>query len=100
MKAIDNRPHHESASDSDDDLHREGQVVVFGAEAMAKRRCETFLSNIPGDEVGKGYSIHKALKRYHKQTDRGRSSKHEEEQELWRGLRLRKNDRGEIVVFF
>ena len=103
LKAIEYRKYSESGSDSDDDRKKNGasQMVIFGAEEKQKKRCETFLSNIPGTESEKGYSIHKALKRWHKQGDtRSSSSRAEEEQELWRGLRLRKNDRGEIVLSF
>ncbi|RMZ82011.1 hypothetical protein DV737_g2258, partial [Chaetothyriales sp. CBS 132003] len=60
-----------------------GQMVVFGAEASLHTRCQAFLSSIPGREVENGYSVHKALKRWHKQCDNSRSSKQEDEQELW-----------------
>ena len=103
LKAIEYRKHSDSGSDSDDDRKKNGasQIIVFGAEEKQKKRCDAFLSNIPGTESDKGYSIHKALKRWHKQNDvRSSSSKVEEEQDLWRGLRLRKNDRGEIVISF
>ena len=102
LKAIDYRKHSESGSDSEDDRKKDtSQMVVFGAEEKQRRRCNLFLSNIPGADSEKGYSIHKALKRWHKQSDvKSSTFKVEEEQELWRGLRLRKNDRGEIVVSF
>lgn len=102
LKAIEYHKN-EDSSDSDDGKKRNGgdQMVVFGAEAKAKRRCETFLANIPGSDYDKGYSIHKALKRWHKVSDiRSNSQKSQEEEELWRALRLKKNDRGEIVVSF
>lgn len=103
LKAIEYRKHSESGSDSEEDNKKNGtaQVVIFGAADRQKRRCKSFLSNIPGTESEKGYSVHKALKRWHKQNDmKSNSSKAEEEQELWRGLRLKMNDRGEIVVTF
>lgn len=78
-----------------------------------------------GPESGRGCSINKALKRFHRDyparlessedrrddkhsselRGRGHSSRTdrdrrlEEEKDLWRTLRLKRNDRGEIVVF-
>ena len=93
-----------SGSDSDEqgDKQRNGDVVVFGAEEKQKRKCEVFLANIPRiEESEKGYSVHKALKRWHKQSDHhGMGEKSGSEEDLWRGLRLRKNERGEVVVFW
>jgi cell growth-regulating nucleolar protein len=49
-------------------------------------------------ETERGCSVHKALRRYHR--ERGdKTSKGQEEKELWRDLRLRVNDRGEVVLF-
>ncbi|RKU42309.1 hypothetical protein DL546_003352 [Coniochaeta pulveracea] len=74
-----------------------------GAMILYKPRAEQFLGFIDkGPESEKGISLHKALKRYHRErSDSGQStlSKPSEEKELWRSLRLRKNDRGEIVLF-
>jgi cell growth-regulating nucleolar protein len=74
-----------------------------GAMVLYKPRAEQFLSFVDkGPESEKGISLHKALKRYHRErSDSGQStlSKPSEEKELWRSLRLRKNDRGEIVLF-
>lgn len=46
--------------------------------------------------------MNKALKRYHRERREQGSAlpKAEEEKELWRSLRLKKNERGEVVVFF
>ena len=102
LKAIEYHKNDDS-SDSDNVRKRNGtaQMVVFGAEEKSKQRCETFIANIPGTEYDKGYSIHKALKKWHKQCDvRSSSHKSQVEEELWRALRLRKNDKGEIVVSF
>ncbi|KAF1815767.1 hypothetical protein P152DRAFT_196127 [Eremomyces bilateralis CBS 781.70] len=87
-----------------------------------------FVTKGPGSE--RGCSVNKALKRWHRERyerwyqmgsnghgsghgsghgeegngvgREGRTllSKGDEEKELWRGLRLRKNERGEVVVFF
>ena len=73
------------------------QLVLF------KTRAELFSSFVTkGPESEQGYSLHKALKRYHR--ERGEEGlgldKPDEEKELFKALRLRRNDRGEIVVFF
>lgn len=74
----------------------DGQMIVF------KPRSELFLSMCTkGPDSERGYSINKALKRFHRErtssgTSLGRSS---EEKELWRSLRMRRNDQGEIVLF-
>lgn len=73
------------------------QLVVF------KSRAELFMSFVTkGPESEQGYSVHKALKRYHR--ERGEQGlgleKVDEEKELFKGLRLKRNERGEIVVFF
>lgn len=61
----------------------------------------SFITKGPGSE--RGMSVNKALKRYHRERsdDRERdSSRGDEEKELWKDLRLRRNDRGEIVLFY
>ncbi|KAK8048873.1 hypothetical protein PG994_010603 [Apiospora phragmitis] len=74
----------------------DGQLIVY------KPRSELFLSMCTkGPDSERGYSINKALKRFHRErsssgTSLGRSS---EEKELWRSLRMRRNERGEIVLF-
>ncbi|KAI9796311.1 MAG: hypothetical protein M1833_006396 [Piccolia ochrophora] len=89
LKAIEYRK-----SPSVDDT--QGQLVVY------QSRAEQFLSFItkgPGSE--KGYSINKALKRYHRERAHAGFdvTKGEEEKQLWKSLRLRRNERGEIVLF-
>lgn len=73
------------------------QLVVY------RTRAELFKSLVTkGPESESGCSMNKALKRYHR--ERGESGlglgKVEEEKELWKQVRLRRNERGEIVVFF
>ena len=66
-------------------------------------RAELFMSFInKGPESERGMSVNKALKRYHRERlDRlDRESKADEEKELWKSLRLRRNDQGEVVIFF
>lgn len=106
QKAIEYHAHHRagySPSDSDDERVRrdDQQMVVFGAEERLRRKCEDFLAYITENSGGpRGYSINKTLKRYHKDSDiRKENEKRDEEKELWKGLRLRRNDRGEVVIF-
>lgn len=65
-------------------------------------RAELFMSFVTkGPDSERGVSINKALKRYHRERGvRGGDEKEDEDKELWKGLRLRKNERGEIVLFF
>ncbi|KFZ20706.1 hypothetical protein V502_03038 [Pseudogymnoascus sp. VKM F-4520 (FW-2644)] len=80
-----------------------GQMVVFkasdGAEELAGMLLG-FVSKGPGSE--RGVSMNKALKRYHRMRASSGlgAGKGAEEKELWKSLRMRKNDRGEIVLFF
>ncbi len=81
------------------------EMVVFGEEQRLKLRAESFLSYVTkGPDSERGCSINKALKRWHRDgAGTGAEfdgSKEDEQKELWRGLRLRKNERGEVVVFF
>ena len=63
-----------------------------------------FLSLVTkGPESSRGFSINKILKRFHNDEEgqrADREQRQEEEKELWRALRLKRNERGEIVVFF
>lgn len=104
-RRIEFTQHHHSASDTDDDRRRSqgmnGDMVVFGAEDSLRRKCEEFLEYIDKGQGSRGYSINKVLNRWHKDSSIKRDDdKRDEERELWKGLRLRRNDRGEIVVFF
>ncbi|EME80366.1 uncharacterized protein MYCFIDRAFT_78107 [Pseudocercospora fijiensis CIRAD86] len=68
--------------------------------AYSQSRAELFLSLVTkGPESQHGLSINKVLKRYHRERDvRGEREKDEEDKALWKSLRLRRNERGEIVV--
>lgn len=73
-----------------------GAVVVF------KPRADLFLSLVnKGSGSERGCSVHRALKRFHRErSDTGHSlAKPLEEKELFRSLRMRRNDHGEIVLF-
>lgn len=75
--------------------HQQQQMVVY------RTRAEMFLSFVnKGPESENGCSINKALKRYHRERgERGLGlGKQEEEKELWKSLRVRRNERGEIVI--
>jgi cell growth-regulating nucleolar protein len=112
LKAIEYKSHKAnsttpgSVSDSDAPAHTNGhrpqkssgnpnQLVVY------QSRSELFMSFVTkGPESERGCSINKVLKRYHRDLQlSGREDKAEEEKELWKGLRLRRNERGEVVVF-
>lgn len=73
------------------------QVVVY------QPRAELLLSFVnKGPESDRGVSMNKALKRYHRERHANGVdlSRAEEEKELWRSLRMKRNERGEIVLFF
>ncbi|KAH8201583.1 hypothetical protein TruAng_004275 [Truncatella angustata] len=89
-KLIEYRPQTADGKETD------GALVVY------KPRSELFLGMCTkGPESERGYSMNKALKRFHRERDHAESSlgKVMEEKELWRSLRMRRNDRGEIVLF-
>lgn len=70
----------------------DNQVVSYRSPA------ELFMSFVnKGPDSERGLSINKALKRYHSE-QRVRGEK-EDDKDLWKGLRLRKNERGEVVLF-
>lgn len=110
VKAIEYHPQ----QDSDSQDHAGALIVrdrhtelthVRGANAGASvSRAELFMSFITkGPESERGMSVNKALKRYHRERyDRGEREleKRDEEKELWKSLRLKRNERGEIVLFF
>ena len=113
MKAIE---YHDSSAVSESEDQRgtrngNGQIVVYGHQhtegtrptALSQARAESFLAVVTkGPDSEKGYSINKALKRWHRDGGWGTGSegKAEEEKELWRNLRLKRNERGEVVIFF
>ncbi|KAI4602758.1 hypothetical protein KJ359_007976 [Pestalotiopsis sp. 9143b] len=89
-KLIEYRPQSGDGADAND------QMILY------KPRSELFLSMCTKDEKSaKGYSVNKALKRFHRERSASTTSlsKTLEEKELWRSLRMRRNDRGEIVLF-
>ncbi|KAL5336044.1 hypothetical protein BJX70DRAFT_302846 [Aspergillus crustosus] len=97
-----------------------GELVVYRQEnnpdEVQRQMAGHFLSLVTkGPESSRGFSINKVLKRFHKDFtdefdgDRGRGQgrsqadrerRGDDEKDLWRTLRLKQNERGEIVVFF
>ncbi|KAL9610344.1 MAG: hypothetical protein Q9167_004942 [Letrouitia subvulpina] len=68
--------------------------------ATMTTRAQLFLSFVTkGPESERGISMNKALKRYHRERGTGVGAvRGEEEKELWKGIRVRRNSRGEVVV--
>ena len=103
MKAIEYKP-----ANGESEAHTNGtngalivhpKRALSHAEHSAISNAEHFMSFVTkGPESERGFSINKVLKRYHrdKNNTRGRS---DEEKDLWKVLRLRRNDRGETVLF-
>lgn len=82
---------------------KDGKEVAGDSQVILFKPCaDVFLSFVnKGPESEKGCSMNKVLKRFHRQRQAMGSdlAKGVEEKELWRSLRLRENDRGEIVLF-
>ncbi|KAB5551209.1 hypothetical protein GE09DRAFT_1174226 [Coniochaeta sp. 2T2.1] len=93
-KLLEYRP---GSKDSTSKEGKDGHAMV-----LYKPRAEHFLGFVnKGPESERGCSLNKVLKRYHRErSEMGNAlSKVSEEKELWKSLRLKKNDRGEIVLF-
>ncbi|KAL0939127.1 LYAR-type C2HC zinc finger [Colletotrichum truncatum] len=92
-KLIEYRP---GSRDSKKDDGEGNQMVVY------RPRADLFLSFVnKGPESERGCSMNKALKRFHRERSSSEDSLNKlmEEKELWRSLRMRRNERGEIVLF-
>jgi cell growth-regulating nucleolar protein len=105
LKAIEYRRSNSRSASPDGN----GQLIVRPSGDLVPAggmdpRADLFMSFITkGPESERGMSVNKALKRYHRERhdDRDRApSKADEEKELWKNLRLKRNDRGEVVLFF
>jgi len=112
QKQIDERRRSDSRSP-----HRQVTVyhkskVLTHEDPLQREMATHFLSLVSASE--RGCSFNKALKRFHRDlsdehdADRGRDQgrsradrerRAEDEKDLWRSLRLRRNDRGEVVIF-
>lgn len=85
-----------SGSKNSKSKNEEGQMILF------KPRAEQFFNFVnKGPDSERGCSMNKALKRFYRERQAAGTSmsKHMEEKELWRSLRLRRNEQGEIVLF-
>ncbi|KAI9890031.1 MAG: hypothetical protein M1814_004547 [Vezdaea aestivalis] len=92
VKAIEYNPERASAQPD----AGASQVVLY------QSRVDLFMSFInKGPDSEHGVSLNKALKRYHRERiDKGIGlGRQEEEKELWKCLRLKRNEVGEIVLF-
>jgi cell growth-regulating nucleolar protein len=83
---------------------KDGETAAAAGREMVvyKPRAEHFLSFVnKGPDSERGCSVNKALKRYHRERNASgvSLSKLMEEKELFRSLRMKKNDRGEVVLF-
>lgn len=107
------RHHRESTSSDDRPRRKQLKAIEYHPERPAsvqpngsnqlvtyKSRADLFMSFITkGPDSERGCSINKVLKRYHRERDVRGEAKEDEAKELWKSLRLRRNDRGEIVLF-
>jgi len=95
-KMIEYRPSSKGDERDTDKEGPNGQLVVY------KPRADLFLSFVnKGPDSERGCSMNKALKRFHRERSSAANNlgKSTEEKELWRSLRMRRNKRGEIVLF-
>lgn len=102
VKAIEYHSDKQRREESESEDSGDGQMVVFGSAQKTVVRCESFLRYVnKGPESEKGCSMNKALKRWHRDAGvRRTEEKIDEEKNLWKGLRLKRNERGEVVLFF
>jgi cell growth-regulating nucleolar protein len=87
------------SGDASTEEDSQNQMVVYQPQ---NARAEILLEFVnKGPDSDRGVSMNKALKRYHRERSAmgGALGKASEEKELWRSLRMKKNDRGEIVLF-
>ncbi|KAL8370702.1 hypothetical protein RB595_000864 [Gaeumannomyces hyphopodioides] len=98
-KMIEYRPGSKDSKDSDKSKDKNQSVVVYGKHPQPADVLLGLVNKGPDSE--RGCSMNKALKRFHRELSSSGSStgKLMDEKELWRSLRLRKNDRGEVVLF-
>lgn len=79
------------------------QLSNDNGQELQHQMASRFLSLVTkGPESGRGMSVHKALKRLHNDRsdqDLDREQQFEDDREMWRALRLKRNERGEVVLF-
>jgi cell growth-regulating nucleolar protein len=94
VAAGDSKP--SDAGDGREKVAETSQLIVY------RPRANLFLSYVnKGPDSSKGCSMNKVLKRYLREREEAEEGlvKSAEEKELWKSLRMRRNDRGEIVLF-
>lgn len=97
------RHRHRSSSSSSRHPSRKQVKAIEYSEARADNQlvgyrnpAELFLTFVnKGPDSERGVSINKALKRYHRE----RGEREDGDKELWKSLRVRRNERGEFVLF-
>lgn len=102
LKAIEHQPISSTSAKvaKDEPRPHNGNAVTLHPSTVTSR-AEMFMSFVTRGSLvennERGCSVHKALRRWHR--EKGNTSKTQDEKELWKDLRLRVNDRGEIVLF-
>lgn len=104
LKQIDERRGPVDSPSHQVTVHRKSQPPARTDEDLQRELAHHFLSLVARDSV-RGCSINKALKRFHRDLSddydatQSWERKLDDEKDLWRALRMRRNDRGEIVLF-
>ncbi|KAF2422585.1 hypothetical protein EJ08DRAFT_640730 [Tothia fuscella] len=96
MKAIEYRPQNsDDAPETPAPTNGNGAMIIHPQKAIDN--AEHFMGFVTkGPESERGCSINKVLKRYNR--EKGGKGK-DDEKDLWKVLRLRRNERGEVVLF-
>jgi cell growth-regulating nucleolar protein len=109
LKQVDERRGSVDSPSHQVTVYRQSRPPARTDEDLQRELAHHFLSLVAnGAGTERGFSVNKALKRFHRDMsdeyddDRARDNRErrlDDEKDLWRALRLRRNDRGEIVVF-
>ncbi|KAM0348151.1 hypothetical protein HYE67_008037 [Fusarium culmorum] len=81
---------------------RRKENLLINPPLTDQERAQLFMRLITkGPESQRGSSLNKILKRFHRARMEANldTTKWQEEKQLWRDLRLRQNERGEVIVF-
>ncbi|KAJ6071446.1 hypothetical protein N7499_009460 [Penicillium canescens] len=85
-------------------VYKQSRPPARTDEDLQRELAHHFLSLVSSGSE-RGCSVNKTLKRFHRNLsyeyddEEDRDRRFDDEKDLWRALRLRRNDRGEIVVF-
>jgi cell growth-regulating nucleolar protein len=101
LKQIDERRGLADSTSHQVTVYNQSKQPARTDEDLQRELAHHFLSFVPsGAAAERGFSINKTLKRFHRDlSGDDRERRLEDEKDLWRALRLGRNDRGEIVVF-